>query len=99
MRRIAEFFDALTKLDEPNKGLLLQEVSRHLREHLPDAPTIPVVTPNASLPQTFSDRCRELAAVAPNDRAQHVLLKFAHVYEIEAAVRAANVIVPASDVA
>ena len=98
MRRVAEFFKALSNLDEPDKGILCQEISKHLREYMPDAPvnlaalTVP--------PQSFVDRCRELATLAPNDRIQSILLKIADVYEVEVAVKASdNTAISSSDAA
>jgi hypothetical protein len=88
MRRITDFFEALSKLGEPDKGILLQEISRQMREHMPDATII--ATPQKSSPQSFADRCSELAESAPNDRVQSILRKIALVFEIEATIEAAS---------
>jgi hypothetical protein len=90
IRRIADFFEALIELGEPDKGILLQEISRQMREHMPDAPVNPVAAPRRFSPQSFADRCSELAESAPNDRVQSILRKIALVFEVEAGVDAAN---------
>ena len=90
IRRIADFFEALSKLDEPDRGILLQEISRQMHNHMPDAPVNAVVAPRKSSPQSFADRCSDLAESAPNDRVRSILHKLALVFEVEAAVEAAG---------
>jgi hypothetical protein len=90
MQGIANFFESLSKLDEPDKGILLQEISRQMHNHMPDAPVNAVVAPRKSSPQSFADRCSELAESAPNDRVQTILRKIAFAFEVEAAVEAAS---------
>jgi hypothetical protein len=98
MRRVAEFFEQLSKLDEPDKGTLFQEISKHLREYMPDAP-VNLAAPT-SPPHSFVDRCRDLATSAPNERIRDILLKIAYVYEVEASLAAAdNTITTSSDAA
>jgi hypothetical protein len=89
MRRIADFFDALSKIGEPDKEILLQEISRQMREHMPDAP-IAAAAPKKSSPQSFADRCSELAESAPNDRVETILRRIALTFEVEAAIEAAS---------
>ena len=98
MRRVAEFFEALSKLDEPDKGMLFSEITKNLREYMPDAPIINPAAPT-SPPKSFVDRCRELATLAPNDRIQNILLKIVDVYEVEAIVETVdNTITTSTDV-
>ena len=90
MRRIADFFDALSKLDEPDKGILLREISRQMHKHMPDTPFAAVAAHRESSPQSFADRCSELSESAPNDRVQSILRNIALVFEVEAAIEAAG---------
>ena len=90
IRRIADVFEALDTLDKSDKEALIEEFAKHLREHMPNSLLNLVAMPSTPSPQSFSDRCRELAALAPNDRIQHILLKIAHVHEVEAALEAGN---------
>jgi len=92
LRRVAEFFEALSKLDEPDKEILLEEIANNLREYMPGVPSI-LVPPTLPL-QSFIDRCRDLATVAPNDRIRNILLRIADVYEIEAVVEVADANLP-----
>jgi len=97
MRRIAEFFEAMNKLNEPDRGMLFQEIAKRLSEYMPDPP-ISLAAPT-SRPESFVDRCRELATMAPNNRIEHVLLKIAHVHEIEVAVEAERRTITSGDAA
>jgi hypothetical protein len=90
MQGIANFFEALSKLDGPDKGILIREISRQMHNHMLDAPVNAVVAPRKSSPQSFADRCSELAESAPNNRVQTILRKIAFAFEVEAAFEAAS---------
>ena len=89
LRRVSEFFEAVSQLGEPDKGILLQEISRQLREHIPDEPVQPPAIKTVSS-ENFVDRCRELAEAAPNDRVRDILRKIALAFEVAAAVETAS---------
>jgi len=92
MRRVAEFFEALSQLDGPDKAILFEEIVRNLREYMPNA-SVNLGAPTSPR-QSFVDRCRELATVAPNDRIQNILLKIADVYQVETVVAATDTNLP-----
>jgi hypothetical protein len=56
-----------------------------MREHMPDDP-VAAAAPKKSSPQSFADRCSELAESAPNDRVETILRKIALTFEVEAAI-------------
>ena len=76
LARLADVFDACEKLPQPEKEVACEEIVRRVRALTPN----PIGEPDPSA-QSFIDRCRELAACAPNEKVGKALLMIASVCE------------------
>lgn len=76
LRKIDSAFEACSRFEGADKKTLFEAIGNLLFQH---APPVPVETPTTSdeEPPLFSDRCLELADVAPTDEIREVLLKIA----------------------
>jgi len=79
--KVAEAFEACSKLKEADRLMLLREISKRLnqlmRQTVAESPS-----PAAA---GFAIRCVELAAVTPNDKIRNALLTIAQINEAETA--------------
>lgn len=82
LRKIDSAFEACIKFEEPDKKMLFEVIGKLLLQHVPlgraETPA-PVDEGQAR----FSDRCPELADVAPTDDIREVLLRIAEWCEAE----------------
>ena len=78
-RRLRDFFDACDKLPEMDQRVLYEEIRTRVPGLLVELPAVGDVTP-----AKFSERCRELATTAPNDKVRNALLTIARICEAEA---------------
>jgi hypothetical protein len=76
LRKIDSAFEACSRFEGADKKTLFEAIGNLLFQH---APPVPVETPPSTdeAPALFSDRCLELAGVAPTDEIREVLLKIA----------------------
>ena len=77
LRKIDSAFEACSRFEGTDKKTLFEAIGNLLFQH---APPVPVETPptlSDEAPPLFSDRCLELASVAPTDEIREVLLKIA----------------------
>jgi hypothetical protein len=76
LRKIDSAFEACGRFEGEDKKTLFEAIGNLLFQH---APPDPVEAPTSSdeAPPLFSDRCLELASVAPTDEIREVLLKIA----------------------
>jgi hypothetical protein len=78
LARIADVFKSCEDLPQLEKQLAYEEIDQRMRALMPR----PVGEPDPSA-QSFIDRCRELAASAPNVKVQKALLMIASVCEAD----------------
>ena len=78
LSRLDAVFEACNRLPDADKEFLYEEIRKRVVQHAP--PAVPV---HPSL--TFIDRCRELAANAPNDKVRNALLMIVRACEADAA--------------
>jgi len=84
--KIKDVFESCNKFREADKEMLLEEISKRLLQYRP--PHIePIIEPPAFAsspsPETFADRCLDLAAAAPNDKIWSALLTIARICAAE----------------
>ena len=75
--RIADVFNACQQLPEPDKRAAYDEIKRRIKE------LSPARLDHSGATQSFAERCRELAALAPNDKIENILLMIAQICEAE----------------
>ena len=75
LRKINSAFEACSKFEAEDKKMLLEVMGNLLLQHDPSS-AVETLRPDEVSP-LFSDRCLELAGVAPTDEIREVLLKIA----------------------
>jgi hypothetical protein len=75
--RIADVFNTCELLPEPEKQAAYDEIKRRIKQ------IGPVRADRSGATQTFTERCRELAALAPNDKIKNIMLMIAQICEAE----------------
>jgi hypothetical protein len=82
LRKIESAFEACSKFGEADKQSLYEEIGNQLFQHVPRGPSEVPASVDEAQPR-FSDRCLELADVAPSDDIREVLIRIADWCEVE----------------
>lgn len=83
--RLDAVFEACNKLPEAAKEVLYEEMQKRITEYAQQSRAESPAAVEIA-PFSFSDRCLELAATAPNDKIRNALLMIAHACEAEGIV-------------
>jgi hypothetical protein len=83
LRRLDSVFEICNELSELDRQTLCETMNERALQHLalPSNAKLPAL--DDVVPARFSDRCRELAAHAPNYKIANALLMMAQVFEAE----------------
>jgi hypothetical protein len=81
LARIADIFNACSKLVDPDRKMAFDDIESRLRQSLSEQ------TDASPAPIEFAERCRLLAESAPNAKIQNILMMIAQVSETEAESR------------